>query len=80
MGVATAQSLSLAVRIPKPLAEEAGLAEGDRVLMEAAHGQIELRRVDRVPTLRELVAQITQENCYDETATGRERGKEALEW
>ena len=65
---------SLAIRIPKPVAEEAGLAEGDRVLMEAAHGQIELRRADQVPSLRELAAQITPENRYDETSTGRERG------
>jgi len=71
---------SLAVRIPKPLAQEAGLAEGDRVLMEAADGQIELRRTDRVPTLQELVAQITPENRYGETSTGREHGKEAVEW
>jgi antitoxin MazE len=71
---------SLAVRIPKPLAEVAGLTEGDRVLMEAADGQIALRRADQPPSLRELVAQITAENRYDETSTGRERGKEKIEW
>ena len=71
---------SLAVRIPKPLAEEAGLSEGDRVLMEAADGQIVLRRADQPPTLGELVAQITPENRYGEASTGRERGKEAVEW
>jgi len=71
---------SLAIRIPKPLAEEAGLAEGDRVLMEATDGQIELRRADQVPTLQQLVAQITPENRYGETLLGRERGKEAVEW
>ena len=48
--------------------------------MEAADGQIELRRTDRVPTLQELVAQITPENRYGETSTGRKRGKEAVEW
>ena len=71
---------SLAIRIPKPLAEEAGLAEGDRVLMEAADGQIAVRRADKIPTLQELVAQITPENRYDETSTGRERAKEAVKW
>jgi antitoxin MazE len=71
---------SLAVRIPKPLAEEAGLTEGDRVLMEAADGHIELRRADRAPSLPELVAQITPENRYGETSTGKERGKETVEW
>ena len=71
---------SLAVRIPKPLAEEAGLSEGNRVLMEAVDGQIELRRADQPPSLRELVAQITPENRYGETPTGREHGREAVEW
>jgi len=71
---------SLAVRIPKPVAEEAGLGEGDRVLLQAGEGQIALRRFDEVPTLPELVAQITGENRYAETSTGRERGKEKVEW
>ena len=71
---------SLAVRIPKPLAEEAGFTEGDRVLIEAADGQIELQRADQPPTLPELVAQITPKNRYGETSIGRERGKETVEW
>jgi antitoxin MazE len=71
---------SLAVRIPKLLAEEAGFSEGDRLVLEAAEGQLELRRAGRVPTLQELVAQITPRNRYGETPTGRARGKEAVEW
>jgi antitoxin MazE len=71
---------SLAVRIPKPLAEEAGFTEGDRVLIEAADGQIELQRADQPLSLRDLVAQITPENRYGETSIGRERSKETVEW
>jgi antitoxin MazE len=71
---------SLAVRIPKPVAERAGLNKGDRIFIEAANGQIELRPAERIPTLLELVAQITPEHRYKETATGRARGKEAVEW
>ena len=71
---------SLAVRIPKPLAEEAGVREGDSIVIEAADGLIHLRPKQRVPTLRELVAQITPGNRYDEIQTGPERGKEQLEW
>lgn len=71
---------SLAVRIPKPVAVQAGLNEGDRIVIEAANGQIELRPAERIPTLLELVAQITREERYKETATGRARGKEAVEW
>jgi antitoxin MazE len=71
---------SLAVRIPKPVAEQAGVREGDPIVIEAAEGQINLRPKERVPTLRELVAQIKAENRYDEIQAGRERGKERIEW
>jgi len=71
---------SLAVRIPKPVAEQAGVREGDPIVIEAAKGQIKLRRKQRIPTLRELVAQITSDNRYDEIPVGQEEGKEAVEW
>jgi len=72
---------SLAVRIPKPVAEEAGVREGDPITIEAAEGRIQLRRRrPQVPTLRELVAQITSENRYGEVQTGHARGKEDVEW
>jgi antitoxin MazE len=71
---------SLAVRIPKPLAEQAGLKEGERVSLQAADGHISVRRSEEIPTLRELVAQIHKQDRYPETATGRERGQEIVEW
>ena len=71
---------SLAVRIPKPVAERAGVREGDHIVIEAAKGQIKLRRKQRIPTLQELVAQITVDNRYDEIADGPAHGKEAIEW
>lgn len=71
---------SLAVRIPKPAIEEAGLKEGDPLEIEAVEGRIELQRVGQVPTLRQLVAQITPENRYQEISTGGEIGKEIIEW
>jgi antitoxin MazE len=71
---------SLAVRIPKPLAEEAGVREGDPIVIEATQGLINLRPKHRVPTLRELVAQITPENRYEEIQTGPECGQENSEW
>jgi antitoxin MazE len=71
---------SLAIRIPKPIAEKAGVEEGDPVVLEAARGQIRLVRSERIPTLKELVAQITPENRYEEISTGPERGKEIVEW
>ena len=71
---------SLAVRIPKPVAEMAGVEAGDPVILEAARGQIRVVRTDQIPTLKELVAQITPENRYQEISTGPERGKEIIEW
>jgi antitoxin MazE len=71
---------SLAVRIPKPIIEEARLQEGDFLEIEAGDGQIELRRATKIPTLAQLVSQITQENRYSEISTGPEVGKERVEW
>jgi antitoxin MazE len=72
---------SLAVRIPKPVVAEAKLKEGDSLEIEAAaEGYIELRRATRIPTLPQLVSQITPENRYAEVSTGREVGKEVVEW
>jgi len=71
---------SLAVRIPKPVAERAGVREGDPIVIEVARGQIRLRRKDRLPTLDELVSRITAENRYEEVTAGPARGKEEIEW
>jgi antitoxin MazE len=72
---------SLAVRIPKPAVDKARLKEGDSLEVEStSEGQIELRRVSQVPTLRQLVEQITPENRYGEISTGAETGKEIIEW
>ena len=71
---------SLAVRIPKPIIEEARLKEGDFLEIEAGDGHIELRRATKIPTLAQLVSQITQENRYSEISTGAEVGKERVEW
>jgi len=71
---------SLAVRIPKAVAEEAHLQEGDSIMIEALDGHVELRPAERIPTLEELVAQITKENRHPETDWGPDRGKEIVEW
>ena len=71
---------SLAVRLPKPIAETAGVREGDPIVIEAEKGKINLRRKRRFPTLSELVAQITPDGRYDEILSGPEQGKESVEW
>ena len=72
---------SLAVRIPKLTAEEAGVGEGDSISIDVAEGCIRLRPCQpKAPTLEELVAQITPENRYGETKWGPPRGKEKVDW
>lgn len=71
---------SLAVRIPKSIAEEARLHEGDALVIEVTEEQVSLRRVDDVPTLQELVAKITPENRYSEVSSAVEIGRESIEW
>jgi len=72
---------SLAVRIPKPIVQEAKLKEGDSLEIEAAaDGHVELRRATKIPTLSQLVSRITPENRYSEVSTGAEVGKEVVEW
>lgn len=71
---------SLAVRIPKAVAEQAHLQEGDSIMIEALKGRVELRPAEKIPTLEELVAQITPENRYKESNWGPEVGKEIVEW
>ena len=71
---------SLAVRIPKTIAQQARLREGDALVIEVAGEEVSLRRVPEVPTLDELVAKITPENRYEEVSSGTEIGRERLEW
>lgn len=71
---------SLAVRIPKNIAQEARLREGDALLIDVNGEQVSLRRVDNIPTLQQLVARITPENRYGEVSSGVEIGREGIEW
>jgi len=72
---------SLAVRIPKPVADEAGVSEGDPIIIEAEKGSIRVRRRQpSVPSLRELVSKINPENRYEALESGPARGREQVEW
>jgi antitoxin component of MazEF toxin-antitoxin module len=64
----------------KPIIEEARLKEGDFLEIEAGDGRIELRRATKIPTLAQLVSQITPDNRCPEISTGPEVGKERVEW
>jgi len=72
---------SLAVRIPKPVAEDAHFRVGDPLeIAVGVDGVVQLQRVGDLPSLAELVSQITPENRYSEISVGREIGREVIEW
>lgn len=58
---------SLAVRIPKAVAREAGLAPGTTVQMTASEGQVLIAPAAAHYSLRELVSGITPKNRHRET-------------
>ena len=68
---------SLAVRIPKTLAEEAGLEAGSEVEIRVENGCLKIYPPGAPRyTLEELVAQITPENRHEERDIGPPVGKE----
>ena len=71
---------SLALRIPKPFAEEMHLAENTPVELSIVDGKVVISPLDMsVPTLEELVASITKDNRHGEWDTGRPVGKEIID-
>jgi antitoxin MazE len=68
---------SLALRIPKELASEAGLDDNSIVEVKVRNGQLVVSRPIRpVPTLDDLLEQVTPENRHEETDFGPDQGKE----
>lgn len=47
---------------------------------KTADGKIEPHYAEKVPSLEQLVAQITPENRHEETKWGPEQGREKIEW
>jgi antitoxin MazE len=69
---------SLAVRIPRSVARDARLAEGDRVELDLhKDGGLVLRPARRRYDLNELVAGITARNRPGETDWGPDLGQES---
>ena len=65
---------SLAVRIPKAIAEQCGVSEGSAIEMDAQGGQIVMRK--RTYDLNNLLNRITPENCHPEQEIGEAQGNE----
>lgn len=70
---------SLAIRVPKRVAEEAGLREKDSVEIEVRKGMLVVRpHLRRVYRLEDLLRRITPRNVHDEVDFGGPVGREAL--
>lgn len=68
---------SLAVRIPKDVANAAELKEGDDIELNVeGRGAVKLQKPEKKLTLRELVEGITSENVHGETDWSEPRGNE----
>lgn len=68
---------SLALRIPKPFAEEAGLSRHAEIELKLVDGRIEILPVEEPQqTLEELLAEVTEDNLHSELDTGPAVGKE----
>ena len=68
---------SLALRIPKPFAEEAHLREDSPVDLTIRNGRLVVVPIAEPPfTLEELVSRITRENRHGETPLGERVGNE----
>ena len=69
---------SLAVRIPKSVAEEVGLVDGSAVAMRLVDGGLLVEPVSaRPPSLAELLDGVTEANLHAEVDSGQAQGSEA---
>ena len=69
---------SLAVRIPKPFANEVGLEQDTQVEVSLVDGKLVIVPVIKPAlTLDQLLAQVTEQNLHREVDTGPATGNEA---
>ncbi|MBI2999581.1 MAG: AbrB/MazE/SpoVT family DNA-binding domain-containing protein [Deltaproteobacteria bacterium] len=68
---------SLAVRIPKPLAEDAEVKEGTVLNLAVSGGKVVATPVQkRKLSLKQLLAQVNRKNLHSEVDSGRSVGRE----
>lgn len=69
---------SLALRIPKSFATEVGLQRETSVEVSLANGKLVITPVAKPkPTLKQLLAKVTEENLHHEIETGPATGNES---
>ena len=70
---------SLAIRVPKSLAEQAGIKVKDDLEIEVRKGALVLKpHLRRVYRLEDLVKRITPRNVHEELDFGNATGREAF--
>lgn len=67
---------SLAVRIPRHIADSAKLREGDNLDLAVKGGVVTMKASEQGPDLKDLVAKITPENQHREIEWGAPQGNE----
>lgn len=69
---------SLALRIPRSVAEDAELREGVKVQIATKQGRLVVEPIrSKKYKLQALLARVTKENLHSEVTTGKPVGKEA---
>ncbi len=68
---------SLAVRIPKPFADGAGLVASSEVDVSLEQGEVRLSPVHPRWNLRRLLSGVTRKNLHSEVDSGLPAGREA---
>jgi antitoxin MazE len=68
---------SLAVRIPKPFAEGAGLRASTEVEVSLEKGEVRLSPVRPRWKLRQLLSEVTKRNVHTEVDSGPSVGRES---
>jgi len=69
---------SLAVRLPKKVADECGITADSAVEVVKENNFIVIKPVKKKLSLEALLAQVTEENLHAEVPTGKPMGKELL--
>lgn len=75
-GKVTKWGNSLAIRIPKVLADAVELSDGSVVEMRSGKNMITLQTLKKEVSLSELLEQVSPDNLHDESDSGRPRGRE----
>jgi antitoxin MazE len=69
---------SLALRIPKAVAKQIQIQEGDPVFLKVEAAGLTVKAVPKRLELDDLLSKVTPENVHPESDWGADRGREVL--